>query len=507
MEQLAKHLMGEEMGNERFTGRTLLAVAASCLVIGIVITASLNLVPLTKASTSQLWTEKRGDGPFSSSQTSDGKIWVRLAKELTPSVVNVSTTQVIKGRSMRFHGPFGEDDPFNEFFKRFFGDSPRQFKSTSLGSGFIINKDGYILTNNHVVENATDITVKLGDGREFKAKLVGRDPKTDIALIKIEASNLPVIPFGNSDKLEVGEPVMAIGNPFGLNQTVTTGIVSAKGRFIGEGPYDNFIQTDASINRGNSGGPLITTNGEAVGINTAIFSPTGGSIGIGFAIPIDMAKEVLPQLKERGSVTRGWLGVAIQQITPELAKTFGLKQPNGALVSDVVDGSPADNAGVKQGDVIVEFDGKKVKSSTELPHIVASTQVGREVAMKVIRDGAEVTLQVKVGELKEEQLAATTPFSPKSKLGIDVQQLNPALARKFGIKDDKGVVITGVDPDSPAEASGLQPGDLILEINRTKVATVNQVRKVLEKTRPDEPTVLLVKRDGDTRYVVIRSEG
>jgi serine protease Do len=337
--------------------------------------------------------------------------------------------------------------------------------------------------------------------------VIGRDPKTDIALIKIEASNLPVVPFGDSDKLEVGEPVMAIGNPFGLNQTVTTGIVSAKGRFIGEGPYDNFIQTDASINRGNSGGPLLNVNGEAVGINTAIFSPTGGSIGIGFAIPIDMAKEVLPQLKERGSVTRGWLGVSIQQITPELAKTFGLKQANGALVSDVMDASPAEKAGVKQGDVIVEFNGKKIKSSSELPHIVGGTSVGKEVIMKIMRDGEELALQVKVGELKDEQLAALAPSSTKSKLGIDIQQLTPELSRKFGIKDDRGVVVTGVDPDSPGEAAGLQPGDLILEINRSKVATVSQARRALEKPRPDEPTVVLVKREGNTRYVVIRSEG
>jgi serine protease Do len=484
----------------------MLAVAASCLIVGILVTASLNLVPLSKATSGQLWSEKRESGLFSASQISDSKIWVRLAKELTPSVVNVNTTQVVKGRG-RLRSPFGEDDPFNEFFKRFFGDTPRQFKSTSLGSGFIINRDGYILTNNHVVENATEISVKLSDAREFKAKVIGRDPKTDIALIKIEASNLPVVPFGDSDKLEVGEPVMAIGNPFGLNQTVTTGIVSAKGRFIGEGPYDNFIQTDASINRGNSGGPLLNVNGEAVGINTAIFSPTGGSIGIGFAIPIDMAKEVLPQLKERGSVTRGWLGVSIQQITPELAKTFGLKQANGALVSDVMDASPAEKAGVKQGDVIVEFNGKKIKSSSELPHIVGGTSVGKEVIMKIMRDGEELALQVKVGELKDEQLAALAPSSTKSKLGIDIQQLTPELSRKFGIKDDRGVVVTGVDPDSPGEAAGLQPGDLILEINRSKVATVSQAKRALEKPRPDEPTVVLVKREGNTRYVVIRSEG
>jgi serine protease Do len=491
----------------RFSGRTVLLVAASCVLVGILITASLNLVPHSKATNSQLWTEKRDSGLFSASQISDGKIWVRLAKELTPSVVNIYTTQVIKGRSTRFFSPFGEDDPFNELFRRFFGDAPRQFKATSLGSGFIINRDGYILTNNHVVQNATDISVKLGDGREFKAKLIGRDPKTDIALIKIDASNLPVVPFGDSDKLEVGEPVMAIGNPFGFNQTVTTGIVSAKGRFIGEGPYDNFIQTDAAINRGNSGGPLINTNGEAVGINTAIFSPTGGSIGIGFAIPINMAKELLPQLKERGSVTRGWLGVAIQQVTPELAKSFGLKQPEGALVSDVVEGSPAEHAGVKQGDVIVEFDGKRVKSSTELPHLVAGTAVGKEVVVKVIRDGAELPLRVKVGELKDEQVATVAPSSAKARLGIEVQQLTPELARRFGLKDDKGVVITSVEPDSPAEDAGLRPGDVIVEVNRTKVGTVSQLRRALEKTKPDESVVILVKRNGTTRYVVIKAEG
>lgn len=495
------------MHNERFNIRTLIVVAASCLILGVLITASFNLVPLSKATTGGVWTEKRDGGVFSESQISDGKLWVRLAKELTPAVANISTTQAVKGRGAQPRGPFSEDDPFNEFFKRFFGESPRQFKATSLGSGFIINKDGYILTNNHVVENATDITVKLGDSREFKAKVIGRDPKTDVALIKIEASNLPVIPFGDSDKLEVGEPVMAIGNPFGLSQTVTTGIVSAKGRFIGEGPYDNFIQTDASINRGNSGGPLINSNGEAVGVNTAILSPTGGSIGIGFAIPIAMIKEVLPQLKDRGQVTRGWLGVAIQPITPDLGKKFSLKQANGALVSDVMEGSPAEQAGVKPGDVIVEFGGKTVKSSTELPHIVASTPVGKEVSMKVIRDGAEVALHVKIGELKEEQVATMTSSSPKTKLGIDIQELNPALSRKFGLKGEKGIVIAEVEPDSPGDAAGLQPGDLILEINRVRVTTVNQVKRVLEKTKPDEPTLLLIKRDGGTRYVVIGSEG
>lgn len=494
------------MRNGRFNTRTVIAIAASCVVLGILITASLDLVPLTKATTTQLWTEKREDGLLQSSQISEGKLWVRLAKELTPAVVNISTTQAVKGRGLPSHSPFGENDPFNEFFKRFFGERQRRFKATSLGSGFIINRDGYILTNNHVVANATDITVKLGDNQEFKAKIVGRDPKTDIALIKIEASDLPVIPLGDSDTLEVGEPVMAIGNPFGLNQTVTTGIVSAKGRFIGEGPYDNFIQTDASINRGNSGGPLLNTNGEAVGINTAIFSPTGGSIGIGFAVPIAMAKEILSQLKERGKVVRGWLGVAIQPITPELGKQFALKQANGALVSDVMEGSPAERAGVKQGDVIVEFGGKTVKSSTELPHIVASTPVGKEVTMKVVRDGVKLTLHVKVGELREEQLADVRPSASKTRLGIEIQELSPALSRKFGLKGERGIVITEIEPDSPGDAAGLRPGDLLLEINRLRVTTVRQVRRILEKTRQDESMLLLIKRNGGTRYVVIEPE-
>ncbi|MFQ5542642.1 MAG: trypsin-like peptidase domain-containing protein, partial [Candidatus Binatia bacterium] len=282
--------------------------------------------------------------------------FVGLAKRLTPVVVNISTTQASGGGQQVIPSPFGEQDPFGEFWRRFFGDPlPRgPFRQKSLGSGFIINRDGFILTNNHVVENSDKILVKLSDGREFQADLVGRDSKTDIALIKIDADrDLPTAPLGDSEKLEVGEWVLAIGNPFGLEHSVTSGIVSAKGRHIGAGPYDNFIQTDASINPGNSGGPLMNLRGEVVGINTAIFSRGGGNIGIGFAIPVNLAKELLPQLKSKGKVTRGWLGVVIQRVTPAIAESLGLDKARGALVANVSKDAPADKAGVKVGDVII----------------------------------------------------------------------------------------------------------------------------------------------------------
>lgn len=337
--------------------------------------------------------------------------FVSLAKKLRPVVVNIATTQVSEGGEQpQLGGPFGQDDPSNEFWRRFFGapSQPGPYRQKSLGSGFIIDRDGSILTNNHVVENAQKIVVKLADGQEYEAKVVGRDPKTDIAVIKINAKgNLPVAGLGDSDRLEVGEWVMAIGNPFGLDNTVTSGIVSAKGRQIGQGPYDNFIQTDASINPGNSGGPLINLNGEVVGINTAIFSRTGGNIGIGFAIPTNLVQELLPQLKGNGKVTRGYLGVAIQKVTPEIAESLGMNRARGALVADVSKDGPAEKAGVAVGDVILEFDGREVTGSTDLPILVARTAVNKKVRLKVLRDKKEVTLTAAVGELKEEKAAAS----------------------------------------------------------------------------------------------------
>ncbi|NIW11368.1 MAG: Do family serine endopeptidase, partial [Gammaproteobacteria bacterium] len=334
----------------------------------------------------------------------------QLAEKLKPAVVNISTTMVVK-QQPSFRGrpsPFGEQDPFREFWEKFFGgEMPRERETRSLGSGFIINKEGYIVTNNHVVENAREIIVTLHNEKDYKAEVIGKDKKTDLALIKIEAEeDLPVAPLGDSDKLGVGEWVLAIGNPFGLAETVTAGIVSAKGRVIGAGPYDDFIQTDASINPGNSGGPLFNFWGEVVGINTAIIA---AGQGIGFAIPINMAKEILPQLKEKGRVTRGWLGVGIQGVTSQLAESFGLEEKKGALVSQVFKDGPAEKAGIKQGDIILEFDGKEIKDFGDLSRIVASTPVGKTVTIKVFRNGKVIPLQATVAEMEEPTEVARAP--------------------------------------------------------------------------------------------------
>lgn len=324
-----------------------------------------------------------------------------LVEKVKPAVVNISTETTVRIPGNPFRHFFGPDEegPFGDFFKRFFGDIPdRELKQQSLGSGFIIDKDGYIITNNHVVEGADEIKVKLADKREFKAKVVGRDPKTDLALIKISSifKDLPTLPLGDSDKIRVGDWVLAIGNPFGLEHTVTQGIISATGRVIGSGPYDNFLQTDAPINPGNSGGPLINLKGEVIGINTAIIA---SGQGIGFAIPSNMAKTVITQLKEKGKVIRGWIGVSIQTLTPELAQSFGLKETRGALVADVVPGGPADKAGLKRGDIIISFDGKEINEMSELPKIVAETPIGKTVNVKIIRNGKEKILKMTIAPL------------------------------------------------------------------------------------------------------------
>ena len=388
-----------------------------------------------------------------------------LAEKVRLGVVNIQVSKKVK--SIGFHNspgnPFGDRNPFGDFFGPFDGNQPDR-KQQGVGSGFIMSKEGYILTNNHVVEDADQIKVKLAGGKEFDGKIVGRDPKTDLALIKIDAaSELQPLKLGNSDDLKVGNWVVAVGSPFGLEQTVTAGIVSAKGRVIGSGPYDNFIQTDASINPGNSGGPLINLQGEVVGINTAIIA---SGQGIGFAIPINMAKEVAPQLQKRGHVTRGLLGVAIQDMTPELAKSLGLKESKGALVSQVVPGGPADKAGIEQGDVIVNFDGQSVGDSKDLPRIVASTTVGKTVTVKLLRDGKEVERQARVGEMEEENTSevAKNPIHPS--LGMTVQNLTPQIARELGLKRSAGVVVSGVEPGSPAAEALIQVGDVIQAVNR-----------------------------------------
>jgi len=428
---------------------------------------------------------------------------------MRPVVVNISTTQVSDGRggSPEFGSPFGEDDPFNDFWRRFFGGPmPRgPQRQRSLGSGFFIDGDGSILTNNHVVENASKIVVKLSDDQEYEAKIVGRDPKTDIAIIKIDGKpNLPAASLGDSDKLEVGEWVVAIGNPFGLDSTVTSGIVSAKGRHIGQGPYDNFIQTDASINPGNSGGPLINLRGEVIGINTAIFSRTGGNIGIGFAIPINLVKELLPQLRGKGKVTRGYLGVLIQKVTPEIAESLGMEKASGALVANVSKDGPADKAGVKVGDVIVEFDGKEIKDSGDLPILVARTQVDKKARLKVLRDKKEVVLTVAVGELKDEEVVATAP--EKGELGLTVQRLTPQMAESLGLEKSDGVVVTAVEPGSAADEAGIRRGDVILEVDRKAIRNLDEYKKAIAGTRKGRGVLFLVRRGDNTLFLALKPQ-
>jgi serine protease Do len=444
-----------------------------------------------------------------------------LSEHISPSVVNISSTQEVKSRNP--FGPggpggggpggggMGEDDPFQEFygpFERFFGQPRRPFKAKSLGSGFVIDSTrGFILTNNHVVENADEIVVKLSNGKEFKAKVVGRDAKTDIALIEIkgDAKDLPAVKLGDSNSLRVGEWVVAIGNPFGLENTVTVGIVSAMGRHINQGPYDNFIQTDAAINPGNSGGPLLNTKGEVVGINTAIFSRGGGNIGIGFAIPIDLAKEIVPQLKDKGRVTRGWLGVMIQKVTPDIAESLGLEESKGALVADVVKDGPAEAAGLKQGDVIVEFDGKPVTDSAELPLLVARTPVGKSVSLVIIRDKKRENVSVTISELKEEEELAQGPGGTSEDLGLAVQTLTPELAENLGLERAlKGVVVTQVDPSGPGGEAGLRRGDVILEVNRTPVKDAAAYTKALRGAGKGKSILFLVRRGDNTIFLAIK---
>jgi serine protease Do len=436
-----------------------------------------------------------------------------LFKEVSPAVVNISTTQVVRFSQPRIRNPFGgQGDPFDDFFNNFFGGGgrgngfPREQKRKSLGSGFIVSADGYILTNNHVVENADEVTVTLLDKEEFKAKVVGNDPKTDIALIKISPDRpLTFVQLGDSGKLEVGEWVVAIGNPFGLGHTVTAGIVSAKGRIIGSGPYDDFIQTDASINPGNSGGPLFNLKGEVVGINTAIVQ---GGQGIGFATPIDLARNVMAQLKDKGKVTRGWLGVHIQRLTPEMAESLGIPGAKGVLVADVMKDAPAEKAGIRSGDVIVAFDGKGVATESELPALVASARPGSKVEVKVIRDGKEMTLHVTLTEMEGSAAgkAATGDSDSLKRLGLAVQDLTPEIARKLGVENRKGVAVVSVEDGGLADDAGFQPGDIVRQVNRQPVADVAEFTKAVRKSKDDKVTMFLVERGDSRTFLAVKNK-
>jgi serine protease Do len=432
-----------------------------------------------------------------------------IASSLSPSVVNISTTKVMK----RELAPF-LDDPFSEFFSPFRDfKMPKKWKEQSLGSGVIVSPDGYIITNNHVIEQADEIRVTLFDKRSFKAKVIGVDNKTDVAIVKIDADNLYAVQWGDSDKLQVGEFVLAIGNPYGLSHTVTMGIISAVGRAnVGIADYEDFIQTDAAINPGNSGGPLVNTKGELIGINTAIFSKSGGYQGIGFAVPSNMARLVMSQLIQKGKVTRGWLGVTIQEITPELSQKFGLKTAKGALIGDVAKGSPAEKSGLKRGDIILEFNGKKVSDVGNLRNMVAQSKVGAEIPLTIIRSGKEYAIKVTTTELPKD-VTETAPGSVPEDTAIDglaglnVIELTREISRQLGLpKDEKGVVVVRVDPGSSVEDAGLRKGDVIQEVDREKIAGLDDYTRIMADVHSGNTVLMFINRGGKKFYVTIKAD-
>ncbi len=435
----------------------------------------------------------------------EGSAFSDVVKVVSPTVVNISTTKMVSQGTSSF--PHFFESPFEDLFEQF--RKPKKWKEQSLGSGVLVSSDGYIITNYHVIEKAEEIRVTLFNKEDFKGKVVGTDPKTDIAVIKINAKELPAINWGDSDKLEVGEFVLAFGNPFGLSHTVTMGIVSAKGRAsVGIADYEDFIQTDAAINPGNSGGPLVNIKGELTGVNTAIVSKTGGYQGIGFAVPSNMVKMVMTQLINEGKVTRGWLGVAIQQVTPELAKKFGLDKPEGALVTEIIEDSPAEEAGLKRGDILLEVNGKSVNDVETLRNIIAQSKVGSTVVMKVLRDKKDMEIKATVAELAqdvaeaEEGIKAEESAEENKLAGFSAMDLTADIAKQLGLsRDAEGVVIVSVEPESAADEAGLRKGDLIQEINKSKVNDLKDFNKAVSHIR-DGDTVLLFISRGDSKFYI-----
>ena len=481
------------------------AIAASCFVAGAVITGVLDLTPWGAA-------ESQPSGDLEALRRI-GQGFSQVVEEVSPSVVNVRVSKEVKASRQPFGGSpfeFFGDSPFGQFFEMPEGGD---YLERGSGSGVIVSADGYILTNSHVISGVDEITVVMADGEQYDAEVVGSDPQSDVAVIKVDAKDLPAAKLGDSDAIEVGEWVLAVGNPFELQNTVTAGIISARGRSgispMSTSSYEDFIQTDAAINPGNSGGPLVNLDGEVIGINTAIATRTGGNIGIGFAIPINMAKQIMEQLIDTGKVTRGWLGVIIQNITPELKDEFGLKTTEGALVGDVDKDGPAKKAGVRRGDVIVEYRGEKVKDINQLRNLVAATEVGTMAEVKVNRDGKLKTLRVKIGELpgREVALGRQDGGGFEGESGFEVANLSPSLRNQLDLPEDQGgVVVTKVDRTSDAYQKGLRKGDVVIEVNRQEISDVGDFNRVMSGVSGGGRVLLVVITGGYTRYLSFEVE-
>jgi len=481
--------------------RQKITLAVTFILVGLIL-------GLTISSSFNIQTHGNTQEPKISQETVDvlnrsSKAMAEVTAAVKPAVVNISTSKIIKS-PVQNH-PFFNDP----FFRRFFGDDfgpaqkPKDRKQSNLGSGVIVNKDGYILTNNHVVKDADDIRVRLSDKREFKGKVIGTDPKSDVAVVKIDAHDLPYLRVADSDKLQVGETVIAVGNPFGLSQTVTSGIVSAIGRSnVGISDYEDFIQTDAAINPGNSGGALINVRGELVGINTAIFSTSGGYQGVGFAIPSNMAKSIMDSLISKGKVVRGWLGVSIQPVTAEIVKQFKLKDEKGALIGDVMEGSPAEKAGLQRGDVITEMNGKEVLDPASLRNSVAGTGPGKDVPVRFLRDGKQMTATVRIAELPSDPKARAAVKRSQALQGVSVQNLSAEMRANLELpKRVQGVLITDVEDGTPADAV-LQKGDIIMQVNRVDVRNVKEYEATLQRVKGQNLS-LWIWRNGGGLFVVI----
>jgi len=491
--------------NRKIQSAGILVMVAVCsALVGILIATSFSLSPNGEAL--PFWRDGAGDSGVHVVMPSLST----LAKSTSPTVVNIRTSKKILGQELykQFEGPGGEYDWFDEFFKKFFDRLPEQdLKQKSLGSGFIISRDGYVLTNNHVIKEADEIFVSLSDNEEYKALIVGKDDNTDIALIKIDSQrdDFPVSVLGDSEMLEIGDWVIAIGNPFGFGHTLTQGIVSAKARVIGAGPYDSFIQTDAAINPGNSGGPLINMNGEVIGINTAIVS---SGKGIGFAIPINMVKDVLSELKDKGEVARGWLGVAIQEVTPEIARAVGLKDAAGAMVTMVYSGDPADRAGVKPGDIILRINAHDIEDPRDLTRYIGSLKPDAEVNISLWRDAKVVSLEVTLEKRIEKHVAELGQLPEDTKeikdsFGLVLKDISPEIQRQFNLEETSGILVIDIDPNGSAARSRIEKMDIIKEVQGREIATVEQYLDSIKEVEKGQTILMLVLRDSRPMYVAV----